>query len=549
MAATRDEGVQIAFMNAGGIRQDLDVGADLVATTGQVQIVLPFGNTLVAMDMTGAQIRELLDQQWLRPGSADPSVLQISDGFSYTWNPAAPRGQRVVPGSLMLGGVAMDERKTYRVAANNFLAEGGDNFPAFKVAANKRDTNVRDLDALTAYLVSRAGTGKPVSISALKQGASGSSTESMTDKENRMNKLAGVVALSCAFVSIDALAWGYDGHRAVGAIAEKLIKGTRRAAGRRPAAAGRKPGIDHQLGRFGQGRRRLSHLANAEQQAYTDVNPRHQEYHYANVPFQYLRYHDGIVGGSDVDIVQTLKQAISVLQGKTDPALNPHQLSRRQALLLVAHMTGDIHQPLHMGSAYVSADGVFAVPENKTEIDAVNLFESRGGNSLLLDDDKLEQLAKPLIAGEAKPALAGAKKWPTKPFHSYWDSTVVEYAMRRSSTRAPDEFAQKMIDTKAEAQIGVARNTGDPATWPYQWANDALAASKRAYSDVTIGKREAQTNKRGETEYKFTLEMGPNYPVPSSDLARTQLVKGGYHLAWLLQSIWPDTAAAPTPAP
>lgn len=364
-----------------------------------------------------------------------------------------------------------------------------------------------------------------------------------------MNKLAGVVALSCAFVSIDALAWGYDGHRAVGAIAEKLIKGTR---AEQQVAALLLPGeslesitnwADSAKGGVGYP------PANAEQQAYTDVNPRHQEYHYANVPFQYLRYRDGIVGGSDVDIVQTLKQAISVLQGKTDPALNPHQLSRRQALLLVAHMTGDIHQPLHMGSAYVSADGMFAVPENKAEIDAVNLFESRGGNSLLLDDDKLEQLAKPLIAGEAKPLPAGAKKWPTKPFHSYWDSTVVEYAMRRSSTRAPDEFAQKMIDTKAEAQIGVARNTGDPATWPYQWANDALAASKRAYSDVTIGKREAQTNKRGETEYKFTLEMGPNYPVPSSDLARTQLVKGGYHLAWLLQSIWPETAAAPTPAP
>jgi 5'-nucleotidase len=165
LAATRDEGVQIAFMNAGGIRQDLDVGADLVATTGQVQIVLPFGNTLVAMDMTGAQIRELLDQQWLRPGSADPSVLQISDGFTYIWNPSAPRGQRVVPGSLMLNGVVMDENKTYRVAGNNFLAEGGDNFPTFKLGANKRDTNVRDLDALTSYLVSRAAAGKPVSNS------------------------------------------------------------------------------------------------------------------------------------------------------------------------------------------------------------------------------------------------------------------------------------------------------------------------------------------------------------------------------------------------
>jgi hypothetical protein len=82
-------------------------------------------------------------------------------------------------------------------------------------------------------------------------------------------------------------------------------------------------------------------------------------------------------------------------------------------------------------------------------------------------------------------------------------------------------------------------NTGDPASWPYQWADDALEAARAAYTDVTVGKRESQPNRRGEIEYKFALEMGPNYPVPSSALARTQLIKGGYHLAELLQTIWP----------
>jgi hypothetical protein len=107
--------------------------------------------------------------------------------------------------------------------------------------------------------------------------------------------------------------------------------------------------------------------------------------------------------------------------------------------------------------------------------------------------------------------------------------------MRRTSTRTPEEFAQKVIDGKPL----VAMNTGDPVTWPYQWANDSLAASKIAYSDVTVGKRDSQPNKRGEIEHKFALEMGANYPVPSSALARTQLIKGGYHLASLLQTIWP----------
>ncbi|MES2317401.1 MAG: S1/P1 nuclease [Pseudomonadota bacterium] len=350
-----------------------------------------------------------------------------------------------------------------------------------------------------------------------------------------MKKLACVMALSCAFLSTEALAWGPDGHRAVGSIAEKLIKGSN---AEKQVAALLLPGESlESITNWADGAKGGAGYAPAtpEQVAYTALNPRHVEYHYANVPFQLEHYHDGVVGGNDIDIVQTLKQAIAVLQGKTDPALNPRNFSRRQALLLIAHLSGDIHQPLHMGSAYVGADGKFAVPAKQTDIDGVNIFETRGGNSLLFDDDKVEALSKPLIPGESKPLPEGAVKWKTRPLHTYWDSTVVDYAMRRSSTKTPDQFAQKMVDGKPV----VAANTGDATTWPYQWADDALVAAKQAYTDVTPGKRDSQPNKRGVVEHKFALEMGPNYPVPSSALARTQLVKGGYHLAALLQSIWP----------
>jgi 5'-nucleotidase len=161
LAATRSEGVRIAFMNGGGIRKDLDVGENLTATYGQVQIVVPFGNTMVAMDLTGAEIRALLEHQWLRPGAADDSVMQVSKGFSYRWNPEAPRGQRVVVGSMTLNGAPLDEAKTYRIAANNFLAEGGDNFPIFKLGRNKHDTQLRDFDVLVDYLVKNDKAGTP----------------------------------------------------------------------------------------------------------------------------------------------------------------------------------------------------------------------------------------------------------------------------------------------------------------------------------------------------------------------------------------------------
>jgi 5'-nucleotidase len=158
LAATREQGVQVAFMNPGGIRKDLEIGERGVVSFGQAQAVLPFGNTLVVMDLTGAQLRAALEQQWDRPGGGR-YTLQVSHSLSYAWDSTRPVGQRLAPGSLKVNGVAVDDAKTYRVAANNFLADGGDNFPALAKGINRSDTQLRDLDALIAYMKQHPETG------------------------------------------------------------------------------------------------------------------------------------------------------------------------------------------------------------------------------------------------------------------------------------------------------------------------------------------------------------------------------------------------------
>jgi 5'-nucleotidase len=157
-AATRDQGVQIGFMNPGGIRKDLEAGEGGVVSFGQAQAVLPFGNTLVVLDITGAQLRALLEQQWDRPGN-ERYMLQVSRALSYAWDSARPVGQRLVPGSLKVDGKPVDDSKTYRIVANNFLADGGDNFPVLAKGGNRRDTGMRDLDALIGYLKQNADIG------------------------------------------------------------------------------------------------------------------------------------------------------------------------------------------------------------------------------------------------------------------------------------------------------------------------------------------------------------------------------------------------------
>jgi 5'-nucleotidase len=161
--ATRAQGVQIGFVNVGGLRSDFDVGDSLVATFGQAQVVLPFSNTLVVMDMSGAQLRGLLEQQWQRPNPDldDRAMLQVSRALTYRWDSTLPKGRRVLPGSIRVNGVPLDDAQTYKVVANNFLAEGGDGFPLFTQASNRVDTNIIDLDAFLELLVTNERAGAP----------------------------------------------------------------------------------------------------------------------------------------------------------------------------------------------------------------------------------------------------------------------------------------------------------------------------------------------------------------------------------------------------
>ncbi len=144
---------QIAFMNPGGLRADLLYGEDGTVTYKAAADVQPFANTLVTFDMTGAQIREALEQQWQPDGSERSKLhLGISEGLSYTYVEDAPRGKHIK--DITFNGKPLDESATFHVAANAFLAAGGDNFAAFAEAKNHADSGQIDLDATVNYFKS-----------------------------------------------------------------------------------------------------------------------------------------------------------------------------------------------------------------------------------------------------------------------------------------------------------------------------------------------------------------------------------------------------------
>jgi len=145
-AQREQQGTQMAFMNPGGIRADLDAGD---VTYNDLFTIQPFGNTMVNLNLTGALVKDILEQQF--PGAFGQTVQRILkiSGLTYVWNPAAPVGSRIV--SIKVGGVPIDPAATYLVTTNNFVAAGGDGFTKFLSGTNQIGGPI-DLDVLIAYV-------------------------------------------------------------------------------------------------------------------------------------------------------------------------------------------------------------------------------------------------------------------------------------------------------------------------------------------------------------------------------------------------------------
>jgi 2',3'-cyclic-nucleotide 2'-phosphodiesterase (5'-nucleotidase family) len=162
-APTGQGGAQIAFMNPGGVRADLTY-APSTMSTGQPEsvpglvryseafAVEPFGNNLVTMGYTGAEIQQILEEQFIpnRAGAAPKLILGVSKGFEFNWVESNPAGSKVPDDSVKLNGVPLDQNKIYRVVANAFLAGGGDGFATFTKGRDPVGGGV-DIDALVGY--------------------------------------------------------------------------------------------------------------------------------------------------------------------------------------------------------------------------------------------------------------------------------------------------------------------------------------------------------------------------------------------------------------
>lgn len=162
LAATRkpeNGSAQLALVNATGVRISLPAGDVLYKDAFSM---MPFGNNLVVMTLTGEQLKAALEQQYAIPikaGRTRPAALAPSEGFTYAVDMSKPEGNRV--SDIRLKGKPIAPGGRYRVALNNYLASGGDSLTAFTKGTDLTDNGIVDLDALVSWIAPGRTPPKP----------------------------------------------------------------------------------------------------------------------------------------------------------------------------------------------------------------------------------------------------------------------------------------------------------------------------------------------------------------------------------------------------
>lgn len=351
-----------------------------------------------------------------------------------------------------------------------------------------------------------------------------------------------VAVTSMAIVTTAALAWGPAGHTRVGAIADQLLKDHPRAAlqVRRilgtislaqagpwgdcvRSVSGPKGAFRYsnnarfpECDVFEGGARQLvmeNYVRNNWSNFEGCKNEKggcHSQYHFVNMELRRTRYELGDAGTHEFDIVHAMNAAIAVLRTPDCSGPNPPATTEinapgdfhftcGQALLMLAHFIGDLHQPLHVGSVYLDEQGRRVDPDSsQTERDRARqeVTFTRGGNQL---------------------------RWPnpkpkSDPFnlHSVWD-------------RIPSISLNKAVASARQ----VPPTTGPIAGWVVNWANESRARANEAFEGLTFGPKDKGT-------WPVRFDNQADYDNSRRQMQRQQVALAGARLAQLLTAIWPD---------
>lgn len=320
--------------------------------------------------------------------------------------------------------------------------------------------------------------------------------------------------LGFLLVARTASAWGPEGHHTVGAIADRMIAGSRAATevhallgdlSLEDAAvwADCAKGVDpDSLTYSGFGTEcRVFETAAGEAEMIDFVKRNstncalkrgeeicHKQYHYADISIAHDHYDSRDVGARNDDIVKAVDAAVDVLEGKRAPA--PFRFKdKREALLVLTHYIGDLHQPLHVGAVYLTAQGARVDPDHG-HFDPKTA--TRGGNEIRVSG----------TSGK---------------LHAYWDAV-------------PASLKVAHVSGLTNAASAVPATAGPLAEWPQTWASETVVQAQAAFAGLQFG---------DQWNGQWKVELPSAYSSDSRAIKKTQITRAGARLAQLLKAIWP----------
>jgi hypothetical protein len=220
----------------------------------------------------------------------------------------------------------------------------------------------------------------------------------------------------------------------------------------------------------------------------------HNTFHFEDIAIQRNRFDRNFQGTNDHDLVAAIGAAIAVLSNTTAPPPFPFSIKdKKEALFLLAHLIGDLHQPLHVGAVYLDVNGKLVDPDVAHKIDDATV--TIGGNAIQDQNVNL---------------------------HHQWDDIPTDIG----------EAATKELLFAARSLPASQGGIGD---WPAAWASDSVLVAHEAFAGLTFKLTETLPQNR----WTVAFDDHTAYLRWQDEIKRKQLAKGGARLAELLNAIWP----------
>ncbi len=236
-----------------------------------------------------------------------------------------------------------------------------------------------------------------------------------------------------------------------------------------------------------------------EARAFNDKFPTNALWHFVDLPLGTKDYREATRFTSVNDVTHAINRCVAVLETAEN---QPDDFTKPQALRLLVHFVGDIHQPLHCGTGFYDLSDLAHPILIRDPHLCSGKPNDRGGNDLFFGSD------------------------PNQELHAFWDQALV-FAIRNSSDY---HLLAGWLGSKFVQAVSVT--AGNYHVWAEQWAIDSVQQAQQAYKNIILGSASIDGQR-----LRIAIELPNNYTESNQPIAAEQLAKAGVHLAQLLNAI------------